>query len=169
LTARRDQLRSEITNLVKLVAAGLAVDAATPEIKKRETEIASIEMQLLIPRAAPPDLHRLRDALLQPTAEWKADLQREPAIARLVLKRLLDPIQLWYEGPRRPGRESFIDPNDKRGLDFTDPEDIVRWGTTANGSLARRAIAVPRRYVPNGIRDPVQAARTRVSGGLMAA
>jgi hypothetical protein len=57
LTARRDQLRSEITNLVKLVAAGLAVDAATPEIKKRETEIASIEMQLLIPRAAPPDLH----------------------------------------------------------------------------------------------------------------
>jgi hypothetical protein len=129
--ASRDQLQGEITNLVKLVAGGLAIDAARTEIKKRETELARIETELRVPRSAPQDLPRLRQALLQRTAEWKMDLQREPAIARLVLRRLLDPIQLWYEGPRRPGRESFIDPNDKAGLDWTDPEDTVRWGTIA--------------------------------------
>jgi hypothetical protein len=130
LMARRDQLRAEILNLTKLVAAGLAIDAATPEIRNRESEIARIEMQLRLTRPAPPDIERLRDALMQRTAGWKADLRRESAVAGLVLRRLIEPLELWHESPPDPARASSIESGDTTGTDWKD-EDRVRWETDA--------------------------------------
>ena len=46
------------------------------------------------------DHERLRNALEQRAARWKADLRAEPHIARLVLRRLVGPLTLWDESER---------------------------------------------------------------------
>jgi hypothetical protein len=106
------------------------VDIANIEIKQREVEIAGIQTQLQTPRVAPPDLNRLSDALMQRTAEWKADLRREPAVARLVLRRLIEPLTLWEESPPNSARPSFIEPGDRTGTDW-ESEATVRWEASA--------------------------------------
>ena len=56
-------------------------------------------------------MERLRAALEQKSAEWRSDLRREPAVARMVLRRLVGPLTIWeddrpdfvqYEGPTTP-------------------------------------------------------------------
>src|SRR5437773_11453188 len=54
----------------------------------------ALDARLRAPREA-PNVERLRAALEQRAAEWKADLRAEPKIARLMLRRLIDPITLW--------------------------------------------------------------------------
>jgi hypothetical protein len=46
-------------------------------------------------RSAQPNIERLRDALTQRAAEWKQTLCPEPKVARLLLRRLIGPIELY--------------------------------------------------------------------------
>jgi hypothetical protein len=97
LEADRERLRKEIDNMLDLAAAGTPATTVAPKIRERETEIARIKERLRRPRPHVSNLERLREALTLRTAEWKADLRGESKVARLVLRRLTDPITLWME------------------------------------------------------------------------
>lgn len=94
LNADRERLRSEIENLVRSIAVGVPADALAPGIRERELEIARVEARLRTPRQQ-PNIERLRDALTQRAAEWKQTLRTEPKLARLLLRRLIGPIELY--------------------------------------------------------------------------
>jgi hypothetical protein len=71
-----------------------------PQVRERETAIARIEARLRVPRPAAPDREGLRAALEQRVETWRADLRAEPRVARLVLRRLIGPLELWDESER---------------------------------------------------------------------
>jgi hypothetical protein len=87
LIAERDRLQREIDNLLDLAAETIA-----PKVRERQ---AKLEQQLKVPRQAPPNLERLREALLQRAEEWRAELRAEPHVARLLLRRLVGPLKIW--------------------------------------------------------------------------
>jgi site-specific DNA recombinase len=97
LRAERDRLQREMNNLVESVAAGVPAGAVAPKIREREQKIANIDAQLRAPRPEPVDVERLRAALEQRTAEWKAILRTEPKVARVLLRRVLGPIEMPAE------------------------------------------------------------------------
>ena len=88
-------MRGEVERLVGSIAAGVQPETLAPAIRSREAEIAGIEAALRTPRQAPPDIDRLREALTQRAAQWKADLRAEPKVARLLLRRLVEPLTMW--------------------------------------------------------------------------
>jgi hypothetical protein len=100
LNAERDRLRQEIDNLMEWVAAGTPAGTVAPKIQDRQTALDRIEARLRIQRPAPPNIERLRAALEQRAEQWKADLRAEPQVARLVVRRLIEPITLWDESER---------------------------------------------------------------------
>jgi site-specific DNA recombinase len=100
LTAERDRLQTEIDRLVASIAAGVPPDAIAPRILENRAAIARLEGKLHIPRVPRLDKQRLRAALEQRAEEWKAQLRAEPAIARMVLRKLVGPIYLWDERER---------------------------------------------------------------------
>ncbi len=111
LTADRERLQREIDNLMELVANGAPAATVAPKIREREVEKTKIEAKLRAPRPEVPDLKKLRAAALeQRSAQWKADLRAEPKVARLLLRRLIGPIELWeprpafvrWEAPAKP-------------------------------------------------------------------
>ncbi len=102
LTADRDRLRTEVDRLVASIAIGVPADTVAPKIRERETEIAKLEARLRMPRQAPPNIERLRDALNQRTAQWRADLRAEPKVARMLLRRLVGPLTLWDAAATSP-------------------------------------------------------------------
>jgi hypothetical protein len=84
-----------VRNLIELVASGVSVETLAPDIKQREAEIAKLDAHLRTPRPARPDIEKLRSALNQRAASWKADLRAEPTVARTLLRRLVGPLTLW--------------------------------------------------------------------------
>jgi site-specific DNA recombinase len=100
LQADRDRLQREIDNLLELTASGIAVETIAPKVLDRQKALAKVDHQLRTPRPEPLDLERLRAALEQRAASWKADLRAEPRVARLVLRRLVGPLTLWEEPAR---------------------------------------------------------------------
>ena len=105
LRVEKERLETEIQNLVRSVAAGVPGEAVAPEIRKLKGQLAKVEVKLRVPRREPPDLEKLRAALEQRSEQWKRDLRAEPQVARMLLRRLIGPVELW-EG---------------------DPPDYVRW------------------------------------------
>ncbi len=99
LTADRDRLRGEVENLVRSIASGVPADTVAPGIRERELEISRLEVRLRTPRQQ-PNIEKLRDALTQRAAEWKATLRSEPKVARLLLRRLIGPLVLYDESTR---------------------------------------------------------------------
>lgn len=101
LTRERDRLRGEITNFVGCIATGKAgaPDAIAQAIRDRELEVARLEMRLRSPRQA-PNIERLREALTLRAAEWRVTLRSEPKVARLLLRRLIGPLELHDESKR---------------------------------------------------------------------
>jgi hypothetical protein len=95
LTADRERLQREVSNLMDLVANGIPADTVAPKIRERESSIARLDTILRTPRQAPPNIDRLRDALQQRASQWKAELRAEPHVARLLLRRLVGPLTLW--------------------------------------------------------------------------
>ena len=93
LTADREPLARESSNL--LVATGIPADTVAPKIREREAQIARLDVQLRTRRQQPPNIEKLREALHQRAAQWKADLRDEPKVARLLLRRLVGPLTLW--------------------------------------------------------------------------
>lgn len=94
LNADRARLRGEIENLVSSIAVGVPADTVAPGIRQRELEISRIEARLRAPKQQ-PNIERLRDALTQRAEEWKQTLRTEPRVARLLLRRLIGPIELY--------------------------------------------------------------------------
>ena len=82
LTTERERMQREVKNLVGSIAAGVPADTVAPAIKERSAQIAKLDVQLRTPRQAPPNIDKLREALHQRAAAWKADLRAEPRIAR---------------------------------------------------------------------------------------
>ena len=68
-------------------------------IRDRELEISRLEVRIRTPKQA-LNIERLRDALTQRAAEWKATLRSEPKVARLLLRRLIGPLVLHDESER---------------------------------------------------------------------
>jgi site-specific DNA recombinase len=94
-TAERARLQGQITNLVESVAKGMPADSIAPVVKQYQAEIAKLDVMLRTPRPAPPNLEKLRAALEQRAAEWRATLREEPIVARRLLRRLVGPLTLW--------------------------------------------------------------------------
>jgi hypothetical protein len=94
LTADRDRLRGEVEKLVGSIALGEAPASIVAAIRERELEIARLEARLRTPRE-PPNIERLREALTQRATEWRAALRSEPKVARLLLRRLIGPLELY--------------------------------------------------------------------------
>lgn len=107
LKAERDRLRTEVQRLVKSIADGVPEEAVVAEIKDRQAQLTRLETKLRTPRPEPPNRERLREALVLRAKEWKKDLRAEPKVARLLLRRLVEPLVLWE---RRPGRVQFSAP-----------------------------------------------------------
>jgi hypothetical protein len=90
---------------------------APPGIRGRELEISRIEARLRTPRQQ-PNFERLRDAVTRRAAEWKQTLRSEPKVARLLLRRLIGPIELYDASKPEWQMPDFIkaDAAVKRGL-----------------------------------------------------
>jgi len=95
LVAERARLTVEIDNLVQSVAKGMPAEAIAPAVKAHQTELARLDAELRKPQPARPDVDALRAALEQRSAEWRATLRGEPRLARLLLRRLVEPLTLW--------------------------------------------------------------------------
>jgi hypothetical protein len=61
-------------------------------VKRRYKEASRLDAVLRAPRREQPNIERLREALTQRAAQWKADLRPEPKVARLFLRRLVEPL-----------------------------------------------------------------------------
>jgi plasmid stabilization system protein ParE len=96
LEAERERLRKEVSNLLDLAASGVSADTLAPKIREREADIARLDATLRTPRQA-PNIEKLRAALQQRAAQWRADLRAEPKLARLLLRRLVGPLTLWND------------------------------------------------------------------------
>jgi hypothetical protein len=93
--AERDRLQREIDTLTRSVAKGMPATAIAPIVREYQAEIAALDVALSAPARERVNLTTLREALTQRTAQWKADLRSEPAVARLLLRRLVGPLTLW--------------------------------------------------------------------------
>lgn len=100
LTADRNRLQREISNLMELVAAGTPASTVAPKIHEREKELARVEAQLGSPKRPRPNVERLREALTLRAEQWRATLRAEPKVARLLLWRLVEPLTLHDESER---------------------------------------------------------------------
>jgi hypothetical protein len=100
LTADRDRLKREISNLMDLVAAGTPASTVAPKIHEREMCLARVEAQLRAPRRQKPNIERLREALTQRAEQWRGILRSEPKVARALLRKLVEPMTLHDESER---------------------------------------------------------------------
>ena len=102
LTAERERRQIEIDRLVASIAAGVPGATVAPLIRDNEAAIRKLDAQLRKPRLPRLGQERLRAALEQRAAQWKADLRAEPNLARMVLRRLVAPLTLWEETVESP-------------------------------------------------------------------
>ena len=63
-------------------------------INEREGQIARLEVKLRQPRKVAPNIEALREALTLRAAEWRKTLRSEPKVARLLLRKLIGPLEL---------------------------------------------------------------------------
>ena len=144
LTVDRDRLRGEVENLVGSLAAGVPADTVAPAIRERELQIARLEVRIRTPREQ-PNIDRLRDALTQRAAAWKATLRSEPKVARLLLRRLIGPLVLYDESTRPDfiKADAVVKPGLLDGLaeiqHVASPTGIVRLWTIDRSKLVRAA------------------------------
>ena len=96
-------LRTQVDNLIASIAHGVPAATIAPAIRERKTEIARLDKILTQPRQAKADIDRLRVALTEKVACFRADLKAEPRVARMLLRRLIGPITLWSD--TEPGAE----------------------------------------------------------------
>jgi hypothetical protein len=95
LTADRERLQVEVDRLVASIAAGGPAAAVAQLIRDDHAAIAKIDARLRMPRFVQPRVDELRAALEQRSAEWRQTLRSEPVVARLLLRRLITPLEMW--------------------------------------------------------------------------
>ena len=98
LTAERDRVAKEVTNLTSAIAAGGDIPALAAALQERDKRLKSLTSQIA-KVAEPPDRDVLRAALELRTANWREVLRgRHVAQARVVLQHLIDlPIRIQNE------------------------------------------------------------------------
>ena len=104
----------------------MPAEIIAPTVREYQQAVAKIDVQLRVPRPERPDLEKLRAALAQRSASWKADLRAEPRVARLVLRRLVGPLTLWEESEAGARWEAEITPE-------TLLDGLVQLGTSPTG------------------------------------
>jgi site-specific DNA recombinase len=92
--AERKRVSGQIDNLVKSVAQGMPADVIAPVVRDYQQQLAKLDGELRRPRAPRPDLAKLRAALEQRAADWRETLRGEPAVARVLLRRLVGPFEM---------------------------------------------------------------------------
>ena len=95
LAADVARLRAEVKNLLQAIAAGVPPETIAPEVRARETEISRLEARLRAPAPVVPRVEDLRAALEQRAADWRATLRQEPTVARVLVRRLITPLELY--------------------------------------------------------------------------
>jgi hypothetical protein len=95
LASDRERLRAEIKNLLHLAASGVPPETIAPEIRSREIEISRLDVRLRAPLPEAPRVDELRVALEQRAADWRETLRKEPAVARMLVRRLISPLDLY--------------------------------------------------------------------------
>ena len=66
-----------------------------PEIRRCEAEKAGVEARLRAPRPQRPNIDRLREALTLRAQQWRETLRTEPKVARVLIRRLISPLELY--------------------------------------------------------------------------
>lgn len=94
------RLRAEIGRLVALVAAGVASDTVSNEIRQREQQVRTLDARLRQPRPCAPDRAALRTMLLERADQWRTELRSEPRLARLLVRALMNPLTLHDDATR---------------------------------------------------------------------
>jgi hypothetical protein len=110
--ADKERLREEINNMVRSIAAGVPPESLAPVIQEKEAEVKQLEQRLRFPRKPRPDIEKLKAAVEQRAEEWNSDLRAEPKVGRMILRRLIGPINLFVYPP-----PEFIKEGDLRGLE----------------------------------------------------
>jgi hypothetical protein len=59
--------------------------------------VARLDARLRAPRKEAPNLQKLREVLEQRAADWRRTLREEPKVARLLIRRMIGPLEL-YDG-----------------------------------------------------------------------
>jgi hypothetical protein len=72
-------------------------EEAAVSIRPRRAELTRIDAKLRQPSPAQPKIDELRAALEQRAADWRVTLRPEPKVARVLLRRLIDPLTLWND------------------------------------------------------------------------
>lgn len=91
-------MRAEVGELIGAIAKKvITLDDAKEQIDIRKERIARLEERLRQPKPVAPSREKLRAALEQKVADWKAILRGEPGVARVVLKDLITPITFVAE------------------------------------------------------------------------
>jgi hypothetical protein len=91
------------------------------------------------PKPAPPNPDKLRDALEQRAAEWRATLREEPTVARR-RRRLVGPLTLWDAFAKtlvNTARLGITDPSSISAADLIDPDASNRLSLLPEGQEQR--------------------------------
>ncbi|MGE0361468.1 MAG: recombinase family protein [Vicinamibacterales bacterium] len=100
LMGDKARLTGEVENLLKLAASGLPAETVVPAVRQRQAEIARLDIRLRNPKRQAPNIERLREALTERAASWRATLRGEPRVARAILRRIIGPLVLHDESTR---------------------------------------------------------------------
>jgi hypothetical protein len=93
--AQRDELTATINRLIALAADSGDIPELAAQLKACTAARDALDRRLAS-LAEPPDRERLRAALEQRCADWRARLHSEhPEEARFVVQQLIGPLTLW--------------------------------------------------------------------------
>lgn len=130
LEADLNRLRTEVRRLLGSIADGVPAASVAPMVREKEAEAARIEARLRVPRAPVADRTHLRAALTGKAEAWSVILRRDPAAARMVIRKLMGPITLWK---KEKAPAWLWKASQKYGL----AEDVIPAGGSRSGFAAR--------------------------------
>ncbi len=100
-----------------------------------------IDVRLHTPKCVPPKVKALRAGLEHRTVEWRARVRAEPQVARLMIRRLIQPLELCH--PDAPGLQmpDFIKAD-------THAKPPLRDGIAEWGEMYLQELASPTGFEP---------------------
>jgi hypothetical protein len=90
-----EELIGRVDKGMSKIGHGWRQTGIAPEIRSREIEISRLDVRLRAPLPEAPRIDELRAALEQRAADWRETLRKEPAVARMLVRRLISPLELY--------------------------------------------------------------------------
>ncbi|WP_110174776.1 zinc ribbon domain-containing protein [Luteitalea pratensis] len=149
LERERERLETEVQRLVGSIAHGVDPREVADQIAVRRACIEAATKRLASVQE-PPDVDRLRDALLQRCAEWREVLRGEVHVARILLRKLVGPI--FLEDPLSP--EQALAVGVVSACDSGSEEDLIRWDAPIKPGILEGLATVQDVASPTGF-EPV--------------